>query len=77
MIINKARLMNGKHGLWVALPSVKRIGRDGHALRDVNGRPIYDQVVEFRSRDIADRFTAEVLEALKREHPEALEGDAP
>jgi hypothetical protein len=77
MIINKARLMNGKHGLRIALPSVKRIGRDGNHTRDVNGRPIYNQIVEFRNRDIADRFIAEVIEALKREHPEALEREAP
>ena len=46
MIINKARLMNGKHGLWIALSSVKRIGRDGNAARDVNDRSIYDQIIE-------------------------------
>jgi hypothetical protein len=58
------------------MPSLKRLDIQGNPVRDVNGKPIYDAIVEFRNRDVADRVTAEVLAALRRDHPEALE-DAP
>jgi hypothetical protein len=66
--------MTGRDGAWVAMPSVKRFDRDGNPVRDANGKPIYDQIVEFRDKATADRFSALIIELVRREHPNDLEG---
>jgi hypothetical protein len=43
---------------------------------DASGRPVYRASIEFRNRRIAERFNAAVLDALRREHPHALAGQA-
>ena len=73
MILIGLRLMSGNAGPWVALPAQKQLDRDGNPRRDVNGKPVFNQIVEFRNRATADKFTAEVITALRCEHPEALE----
>ena len=70
------RLMMGKNGLWVAAPAQKQLDRDGQPRLDANGRPVYRALIEFRNRRIAERFNAAVLDALRREDPYALAGQA-
>ena len=43
---------------------------------DASGRPVYRASIEFRNRRIAERFNTAVLDALRREHPHALAGQA-
>ena len=70
------RLMMGKNGLWLAAPAQKQLDRDGQPRLDANGRPVSRALIEFRNRRIAERFNAAVLDALRREHPYALAGQA-
>jgi DNA-binding cell septation regulator SpoVG len=75
MIVNDLKLMLGPAGkLWIATPSIKQLDRDGQPRLDANGRQTYAQLVEFRDRAASDKFRDLVLEALQREHPEALDG---
>jgi hypothetical protein len=46
------------------------------ARHDVNGKPIFNQILEFRARATADRFGAMVLNLIRSKHPDALDGDA-
>ena len=64
----------GKH--WVAPPSVKQVDTDGTPRLDANGRPRWSPIVEFRDRAAADKFRDLVLEALRRQHPTAFDGDS-
>ena len=74
LVINDCKLMVGPNGRrWVAMPSVKQFDRDGAARVDANGRPTYSQIVEFARRKAADRFRDLVLDALRRQHPDALD----
>jgi DNA-binding cell septation regulator SpoVG len=76
MIINDLKLMIGPSGKpWLAMPSQKRVDRDGNPVVGPNGKQTYTQFVEFASRTAADRFRRQVLEALRLEHPEALLGE--
>jgi hypothetical protein len=73
LIINEARLMigqNGKH--WIARPAVKQVDQDGNRRLDVNGKQLWSPIVEFASRDASEKFRDLVLDALHRQHPEAL-----
>lgn len=76
MIVNGLRLMTGKNGPWVAMPLQKQLDRDGRPRLDADGKPIFNQIVEFRDRAMADRFNAMVLELVRRERPDVLDGEA-
>jgi DNA-binding cell septation regulator SpoVG len=65
MIVNGLRLMTGARGLWIAMPSQKRL--------DAGGKSIYSPILEFRDRATADRFNAMVIDLIRRQRPEALE----
>jgi hypothetical protein len=40
---------------------------------DANGKPSFQAVIEWRTRDLADRFSAAVIEAIAAAHPSALD----
>src|SRR5262249_24131861 len=76
LVINAAKLMSGPNGqYWVATPSVRRRDKDDQPVTGEDGKPLYDQIVGFRDRSARDRFRDQVLDALRRVHPEAF-GDA-
>ncbi len=66
------------HGkAWATMPSKPLVGADGVALRDTNGRQRYAPVLEWADRDSSNRFSAGVIEAIKRDHgPAALDETA-
>lgn len=74
MGINDLKLMIGpKDKRWIAPPSVKQVDKDGKPRLDVSGKAIWGRVVEFANRATYDRFQAIVLEAVRRDHPEAFD----
>jgi hypothetical protein len=58
---------------WVAMPAKPQIGRDDKLVRTHNGKAQYSQVIGFRNRELADRFSNAVLALVNAEHPEAFE----
>lgn len=60
--------------VWVTLPGKPLIGSDGVMLRDARGKPRYAPILEWADRDRSARFSAGVIEAIKRDHgPAALD----
>ena len=76
LILHDLRLLAGRNGVWVAMPSKLQIDRDGNPRLDANGRQTYSQIVEFRDRAASDRFRDMIFEASRRQHPEVLEEGA-
>jgi hypothetical protein len=74
MVIHDLRLMTGKNGPWVAMPSQKQLDRDGNPRLDANGKPVFNQIIEFRDRATADRFSAMVIDLIRGAHSGALAG---
>jgi len=64
---------NGKR--WAGLPGKPLIQADGAAKRGPNGKPTYVPVMEWTSKDAADRFSEAVIAAVEREYPHATESD--
>jgi hypothetical protein len=58
--------------VWASPASKPMIGRDGTAIKDEAGKITYAPVVTFSSREIRDRWSSAVIEALRASHPEAL-----
>jgi hypothetical protein len=63
---------NGKS--WVNLPAKPVLDRDGHHKTGPDGKPAYTAIVQWRSRDLSDRFSEAVIKAIRRMHPGALDG---
>ena len=74
MIGRDFKLMRGPAGeFWLAMPAVKETDRDGNPVLNDKGKPRYREFIGFRDRQTRDKFTAAVLGAVRREHPEALQ----
>jgi len=48
------------------------IDRNGAVMTDQTGKVRYSPIIEFTSKDVRDRFSNAVVEALRLAHPEAL-----
>ena len=64
-----------KNGAWWVSPASKPIiGRDGAQIKDTAGKSIWSPVVSFASKELRDRFSVAVLDALRVAHPEVFDG---
>ena len=72
--INGLRLLSGKNGLWVAMPSIRRVDKDGSPICGVDGKSLYNYVVEFRDRATTERFRRLIVELVRAAHPNDLAG---
>jgi DNA-binding cell septation regulator SpoVG len=69
MVIADVTVLNGERGPWASPPSKPMIDRDGVALRDEKQKIRYQPIIEFTSKNIRDRFSDQVIAALKLAHP--------
>jgi hypothetical protein len=68
-LLNDLRLITGKYGHSIAMPAVKQLDRDGKRRVDAKGKPIFNQLIEFRDRATADRFSAMGLALVRTADP--------
>jgi hypothetical protein len=63
-----------KNGKFWATPAGKpRLGRDGLQMTDpTTGKLQWSPIIAFETKQISDRFSAQVIEALRRGFPDAL-----
>jgi hypothetical protein len=61
---------------WAALPARPMLDQNGrHVFHD--GKPQYAAILRWRTRDLADRFSAPVVEVVRRAHRGALDRAEP
>ena len=61
------------HGkAWATVPSKPVLDRDGKQV-EVSGKRQYAPILEWRDRDLADRFSVAVVALVEAEHHEAFE----
>jgi hypothetical protein len=73
MVIADVTVLTSEGGPWASPPSKPMIGRDGSVMKDANGKIKYQPIIEFTSKNVRDKFSHAVVEALRAAHPEALE----
>jgi hypothetical protein len=73
MVISDVTVLTGERGPWASPPSKPMIDREGTALKDDKGKLRYSPIIEFASREIRDRWSAAVIEAMRSAHPEAFQ----
>ena len=72
MILSDVSVHVSGETAWASPASKPVLDRNGMATRDSTGKIRYVPVVSFARRDIRDRFSTGVIEALRASHPEAL-----
>ncbi len=73
MIIADITILTGERGPWASPPSKPMVGRDGAVLKDDAGKTKYSPIIEFASKEIRDRFSTTIIDALRLSHPDAFE----
>jgi hypothetical protein len=73
MVLHDVAVHTKAGRFWASPSSKPRLGRDGLQMRDaITDKPQWDQIVSFETKQIGDRFSAQVIEALRRAFPNAL-----
>jgi len=63
------------HGkCWASLPSKPVLDRDGKHIEN-GGKKLYATILEWRSRELADAFSAKLVALVQQAHPDAFEGE--
>jgi hypothetical protein len=65
---------NGK--AWASLPTKPVLDRDGKHVKP-DGKPQYSAILEWKCRDLADRFSQSVVQLVLAEYPDALDDGGP
>jgi hypothetical protein len=74
MVVHDVRLMtDDKNDYWIALPPISRITATGWPRLDAGGEPVFTPAIEFRNPVARERFSRQVLDALRRDFPEAFD----
>ena len=66
----------GTNGPWASLPNKPQIDRDGRQKVGANGKAAFSPILEWRDKDLRDRFSEAVVGLVRDAHPDALEGGA-
>ncbi len=73
MIVHDVAIhVGGDNKAWASPPSKPMIDREGHALRDAEGKVRYVPIIAFSTKEHRDRFSTLVVDAVRETHPEAL-----
>jgi hypothetical protein len=72
MIIADVTLLTSERGPWASPPSKPMIDRAGAVLKDERGKVRYSPIIEFTSKEVRDRFSNGVIEAMRAAHPEVF-----
>jgi hypothetical protein len=70
-------LVGGNGKAWATLPSKYKpvLGADGRQII-VEGKRQYCPLIEWKDRDLSDRFSATVVALVLQHHPDALKNEA-
>jgi hypothetical protein len=74
LVLCDVAIFAGRNGLWASLPSKPRLDQNGRHRSDINGKPQYTSVAEWKTRELADRFSTAVIALIRAGHPGSLDG---
>ena len=58
---------------WASPPSKPMVDRNGVVLKDEAGKVKYSPIVELTSKEIRNRWSSAVIDAMRAAHPEAFD----
>jgi hypothetical protein len=72
MVIADVTILTSERGPWASPPSKPMITADGVVMKDAGGKIRYSPFIEFSSKEIRQRWSNAVIEAMRAAHPEAF-----
>ena len=66
-------VLTGSNGPWATLPSKPELDSEGRRKHDINGKPTWAPVIEWKSRALREGFSEAVVAAVRRAHPGDLD----
>ena len=72
LTIREMPVLVGNKGPWVSLPGKPQIDGGGQVRRDEKGKTAYVAMLQWRNKDLSDRFSRAVVDLLLIQHPRAL-----
>jgi hypothetical protein len=77
LVLHECMLHERDGAWWISFPSKPMLGADGVALRDDGGKVRYSApLISFVSRQAKDRFTNQMLAALRLAQPQVFAAEA-
>ena len=70
--IREVAVLSSNRQCWATLPSKPVLDRNGRHV-ETNGKKQFAAILEWRSRELADGFSAKIIELVHQVHPGALE----
>jgi hypothetical protein len=71
--IAEVPLLRGPEGTWATLPGKPELDRDNRTVRTgPDGRPVYHELLTWRSRRLRQAFSDRVVELVRAEYPDDL-----
>jgi hypothetical protein len=76
LYIPDAMLFTSQGKSWAALPSKPVLDADGRQKRDADGKLQYVPAVQWKSRELQERFSAALVQLVREQFPGALDEGA-
>ena len=70
--IRDVPILVGKNGAWANLPAKPQLDHDRRQKVDGAGKSQYVAMLEWRDRNLANRFSEAVVSLVRTQHPDAL-----
>ena len=70
--INECPVLNGAEGVWASLPAKPQLDREGRRRMGFDGKPVWQDVLAWRSRRLQQAFSDRVVALVREAHPEDL-----
>ena len=73
MVIADVTVLTSERGPWALPLSRPMLNRDGVVIKDEAGKIRYSPFIEFTSKEIRNRWSDAVIQAMRAAHPEVFE----
>ena len=74
MVFHDTGIYKKDSAYWASPASKPRLGRDGLQMKDQAGKGMWQPIVTFCSKDVRNRWSDGVIDAMRMAHPELFNG---
>jgi|SRR5579875_2621000 len=72
IVLRDVAIIQSDTSLWASPPAKPMVDKDGYVVEDNAGKRRYVPIVEFTTKQVRDRWSAAVIDALRAAYPGAL-----
>ena len=72
MVLHDVAIHQKDTAAWASPASKPMLNRDGVQMKDAAGKGLWTPIVSFASRELRDKFSAAIIEALRAAQPDVL-----